>query len=207
MDERQGDPAVSDTLAGKHLGDPAGPRMPEPPFVDGPEPPRALTASPTSDVESTPPLAGAPAERRQTITCPSCKLASDVALNRRSSTDFCPQCDYPLFWTPESILLNTAEAAADSLRRRPGTDGHDTVGSALCPNPDCREPNAVDALTCRACGGPMVIVRERPAPVVVVPEPEPVEVVEEPAGTPLWVWIVVGLITALALGLIIWAAV
>lgn len=192
---------MSETLSGKHVSLPDTSTEAALDVGAGP-----MTAAPSAEAAPVVPLAGAPAERRQLITCPACKKTREVALNRRSSADFCSDdCDYPLFWTPESILLSSEETSTDSGRRRPGTGGLDTFARD-CPYPDCRERNALDAVHCTACGReldprptPVTVVVPRPAPVVVPPEPEP-------AGTPLWVWIAVGLTTVLALALILWAA-
>ncbi|MXG88817.1 hypothetical protein [Nocardioides flavescens] len=131
----------------------------------------------------------------EVVTCPECGTRSQVALNRRRSQDFCPRCDYPLFWTPSTILTDGDAADQASLRRLPGTAGRVTVASRTCPH--CSESNQLTALTCVRCGGLMdppapepVFVAPTPAPVV---EPEP-----EPRRTPWWMWIG-GVLTLLVL--------
>ena len=78
-----------------------------------------------------------------------------------------------------------------------------TVASLICRH--CAEPNEIDATTCRRCWRSLEPEKE-PAPEQ--PQQEVLPVVEaEPAkSTPLWVWIVLALLTATALGLIVWAA-
>lgn len=197
---------MSDTLSGKHLGGP--PTLEAPTALESADPPRSLTAEPSTDsgLGNAVRPAGSPEERRETVTCPGCQKSREVAVNRRVAADFCPEpgCDYPLFWTPTVIQIGPGDAEGDSLRRRPGTDGRLTVASRACPH--CDEANPLDAQFCLRCAESMILVARAPVVVPVVaapPAPEPVPV----PGTPLWVWIVVGLITALAVGLIIWAAV
>ncbi len=168
--------------------------------------PRSLSAVPSAEQTqqiATPPP-GAPEEKREVVVCPSCHKGREVALNRRHAMDFCPEpgCDFPLFWTPSQIDLGTSDTEADSLRRRPGTDGRVTVASRACPH--CDEANPLEAETCLRCGLPMILLAPTPPPepvVVAPPAPAPVE----PRRTPLWVWIVLALTTLVALGLIVWA--
>ncbi len=176
---------MSETLAGKHAW-------------TGDEPDDASATAPGSEsgleladatTQLTAPLAvPAPAAvPPEQVTCPECGTVSVVALTRRESTDFCPQCDYPLFWTPSKVVLDSASTSAESLRRLPGTAGRVTVGSLPCPH--CAEGNLITAEICVRCGG--LMDPPEPEPVVVAappPAPEP-----EPAPrTPLWVWVLGG---------------
>ena len=46
--------------------------------------------------------------------CPECGTVSTVHADRRLATDFCPTCDYPLFWARPSV----AAAGVDGPHRR-----------------------------------------------------------------------------------------
>src|SRR5262245_26909484 len=65
----------------------------EPPIVDEP-------AAAPDDSEAL-------IEPSDSVTCPECGTVGVVALTRRDATDFCRNCDYPLFWTPAQILLGS----------------------------------------------------------------------------------------------------
>ena len=53
-----------------------------------------------------PVAAAQPPAATETITCPECGTIATVTLNRRDSSDFCRNCDYPLFWTPSRVLTD-----------------------------------------------------------------------------------------------------
>ena len=36
------------------------------------------------------------------VTCPECGAVAHVQAGARLASDFCPQCDYPLFWARPS---------------------------------------------------------------------------------------------------------
>jgi hypothetical protein len=133
------------------------------------------------------------ADQHQVVTCPECGTQARVALNRRRSEDFCPRCDFPLFWTPSQIVSGGTTPEESGLRRLPGTAGRVTVASRACPH--CAESNQVSALTCVRCGGLM----DPPEPVVPVaaPAPPPPAPEPEPRRTPWWVWAGLGLTLAL----------
>lgn len=129
-----------------------------------------------------------PPAKTEQITCPECGRVSMVTLTRRESVDFCESCDYPLFWTPNRILLDSSGLYDDSLRRLPGTVGRVSVTSFPCPH--CAEPNQVTAIDCVRCGLPLrpVHFEPRPEPVYLPtyePEPEP------ETGLPWWVYVLV----------------
>ena len=194
---------MSETLTGKHAlsGDGSG---------------DARTAAPADDLgldDATqsmepalqPPLAvptPGPATEQQ-VTCPECGTVAMVALSRRESADFCARCDYPLFWTPTKVVLDSTGGSGESLRRLPGTSGQAVVASVACPH--CAEGNAITALVCVRCGGLMNPPPPAPEPVVVAPpapapEPEP-----EPEHTlPLWVWIVSGATLLMLMALVVY---
>lgn len=115
---------------------------------------------------------------RVPVQCPECGASGLVTPNRRDATDFCAQCDFPLFWTPAAVILDGGDGTADAaLRRLPGTGGRLTVASTPCPT--CAEANPVGAVTCLRCAGPMVLPEPEPEP-----EPEPAPVVVEPLWEP-----------------------
>jgi hypothetical protein len=144
---------------------------------------------------------------REPVTCPECGTTATIALNRRESSDFCRNCDFPLFWTPAAVLrADSMRAADDALRRLPGTVGRATVASIACPH--CAEPNQLSAQVCVRCGRLMQIVDEPPPPEPVyvppppLPEPEP----EPQRAIPWWVWLLLGLGVALLVTLTVLAA-
>lgn len=107
------------------------------------------------------------------IECPGCGRSQELGDTRRTADQFCPQCDYPLFFVPGPAETNgdldvDEPAGLDpSLRRRPGLDGLAGDQGLACPA--CGEPNHDAAQFCSRCGASLH------------PEPEPtgaVEVVE-----------------------------
>jgi hypothetical protein len=133
----------------------------------------------------------------QLVTCPECGTAAFVTLTRRDATDFCRNCDYPLFWAPSEVSRGGGlDSGDESLRRLPGTVGQVSVASLVCPV--CAEPNAVTASVCIRCGSslyPVPLPPPPPVPVAVAPppppapEPEPVR-----RGIPWWVWVIIGVV-------------
>lgn len=163
------------------------------------------TALPSSDDQTQP---GAAAPTADQVVCPECGASAIVTLNRRESVDFCRNCDYPLFWTPATVLRSASDRSTDeTLRRLPGTVGRATVASQPCPH--CAEPNALSAQVCVRCGRPMQIVEQPapppPAPVYVPPPPQP-EYVEPKRGIAWWVWALVALGVVATVVLIVLAA-
>jgi hypothetical protein len=141
--------------------------------------------------------APAPPAAVELITCPECGSSAMVTLNRREAQDFCRNCDYPLFWTPNTVLRDpSANSAADSLRRLPGTVGRATLASLACPH--CSEPNALSAQVCVRCGLSMQVEAPPPPPepVYVPPPPEPVYVPPPKERVEWWVWLLIGLSVA-----------
>jgi hypothetical protein len=135
----------------------------------------------------------------EVVTCPECGTSATVALNRRDARDFCPNCDFPLFWTPTAVVRDMlGEASQDALRRLPGTLGRATVASQRCPH--CAEPNALSAQVCVRCGRSMQIEAPPPPAVpVYVPPPPPEPVYVEPKkGVAWWVWALVALAVVVA---------
>ena len=192
---------MSDTLTGKHVlsgdePDDTGAGEPRPPFPVG----QGVDDQPTQSLA--PPLAvptptSAPEEQ---VTCPECGTVAMVALTRRESGDFCVQCDYPLFWTPSKIQLDSGNTAGESLRRLPGTSGRVMVGSTPCPH--CAEGNLLTAEVCARCGG--LMNPPAPAPVVAAPPPAPAPVPEPKKPIPWWVWALGGSTLLLLIALVVY---
>ena len=187
---------MSETLTGKHAfsgGEPDGSNPLAPPLYSDEQPTQALA----------PPLAvptptSAPDEQ---VTCPECGTVAMVALTRRDSDDFCRQCDYPLFWTPSKIVLESGSTTGDSLRRLPGTSGRVMVASVPCPH--CAEGNLLTAVLCARCGGDMN--PPVPAPVVAAappPPPAPAPAPKQPV--PWWVWALGGTTLLLLIALVVY---
>jgi hypothetical protein len=137
-----------------------------------------------------------------TLTCPGCGSQVEVEQFAKSSKEFCPTCDYPLFWAtpPKEFVPVDGDSAEPTLRRLPGAGGKQQIATASCPT--CMELNPIDAELCLRCSGPMVIIIIEPEP---EPEPEPTveveleaapEMFEEPAydWRPWALLIVLGLI-------------
>ncbi|MCV2395220.1 hypothetical protein OEB99_12955 [Actinotalea sp. M2MS4P-6] len=104
-----------------------------------------------------------------TIVCPECGTPTVVDLSRRDSDDFCPRCDYPLFWArPRDRSEAPPEDTDGYLRRAPGASGNTLTATMPCP--ECGELNDPTADVCVRCGADM-----NPAP---PPEPEPLPVPE-----------------------------
>ncbi len=127
-------------------------------------------------------------EATRQVACPECGQPAMVTLNRRQSADFCVRCDFPLFWTPSDLLLADG-GTGDSLRRLPGAEGRQQLGSATCPT--CAELNLITAEICVRCGGLMrlplaapVAAPAPPPPPLAAPEPEP-----EPEDDRFWIWV------------------
>jgi len=135
------------------------------------------------------------------LTCPECGASGVVDPSRRDAVDFCPSCDFPLFWAREQVVIGEqSDAGDDSLRRLPGALGRQVIASVPCPH--CSEPNLPSATVCVRCGLSMTVVEQPPPPPPPAPAPppapEPVVVEEEPRWT--WIWWVLLVVTLLAAG-------
>jgi len=126
------------------------------------------------------------------IACPECGTPSPVHTDQRLATDFCPTCDYPLFWARPSVPpAGAAGRAEDALRRSPGASGDAVPATLACPA--CAELNVLLASHCVRCGADMDPPPPPPPPAP--PAPEPVVIVTpppppEPCGHPR-TWVVV----------------
>ena len=100
------------------------------------------------------------------IVCPECGHLSSFVAIRRSSDEFCPQCDYPLFWAPTAVPMATPGSTnLATLRRLPGAGGRQRVGSKVCP--ECGELSPLTETHCIRCGADL---DPKPIP---VPSPAP----------------------------------
>ena len=175
-------------------------------WTEAPAPPELAAA--LSSASGAPPPSAMPADTSasaasQVVTCPECGTVAQVTLNRRESRDFCRNCDYPLFWTPNKVFYDRSDGSEESLRRLPGTVGRATVASLACPH--CSEPNALTAQTCVRCGRPMHLVEAPPPPPapVVAPPPPPAPAPPPDKGVSWWVWLVLGIGAAALITLVI----
>jgi hypothetical protein len=137
------------------------------------------------------------------VTCPECGALATVRAGRRTAGDFCPSCDYPLFWARPQAVTGPAVRTDDALRRAPGASGSLVPTSLACP--ECAELNLPSAVVCVRCGAPMTPPPPPPeppppAPVVVVHAPPPPP---EPCGHPP-TWLVVLITAAVTVLLTLW---
>jgi hypothetical protein len=138
------------------------------------------------------------------VTCPECGQLATVNMARRSSDDFCRNCDFPLFWAKGTVIAPEGQETGASLRRLPGTVGRAATASLICPH--CAEPNSPTAEICVRCAlslHPIEIPEPEPEPEPIIvfepdPEPEP-----EPAPGFDWWWVVAGVMALIAVVLII----
>lgn len=187
---------MSETLTGRHA-------------LSGDEPDDGRPVEPDDATRAMepalqPPLAvpvPGPATEQQ-VTCPECGTVAMVALSRRESADFCARCDFPLFWTPTQVVLDSGGGSGESLRRLPGASGQAVVASTACPH--CAEGNAITAVVCVRCGGLMNPPPPEPEPVVVAPPPPPAPEPEPERSLPLWVWLAGGVTLLLLMALVVY---
>ena len=130
------------------------------------------------------------------VTCPECGTHSEIMNGRRDASDFCPSCDFPLFWSRTAIAVRGADDdSGDALRRLPGTSGKGVSYSVPCPT--CGELNLPTAWVCLRCAGSMAPPPPLvPAPVpqpVPVPAPEPVAPLEEEPRFRWWLLVAAAL--------------
>lgn len=138
------------------------------------------------------------------VVCPECGTVSTLPAIRRASDEFCPHCDFPLFWAPSAVPESSASESTDStLRRLPGAGGRLIVGSRVCPT--CGELNLLSAVRCTRCDGemdpaPVVVPEPPPPPAPLPPPPAP------PAKRPWWPWVVLAVVVVAAVVVAVVAA-
>jgi hypothetical protein len=134
-----------------------------------------------------------------TITCPDCGDIAEFDALRREATEFCPSCDFPLFWArPDGPHLVSLDSVDTSRRRLPGTAGRMTIGNRVCPA--CGEQNPFGITNCIRCDS--LLDPPPPEPVIELPPPPPPVVIIEPQRN-WWPWILGGVTAALLLILLI----
>ncbi len=135
----------------------------------------SVTPGAPAPVAPVPARPGSVEPSSEVIVCPECGTPSPVALSRRDSHDFCPNCDYPLFWArPQDRTDDGQQGVDDARRRSPGASGALLLATVPCPA--CSELNLPSAVVCIRCGADMV----PPPPPAPVPVPMPVPVVVAP---------------------------
>lgn len=128
------------------------------------------------------------------IPCPRCGQLVAVSGKRPRADEFCPDCDYPVFWA-RPPWQDPSESSEGRLRL-PGTGGAADEFGVLCPH--CAEPNHLGAEFCIRCGQSMVL----PPPTVFV-EPEPVIEVVEPVIPPAPVRSIVPFLATLVVAVVL----
>lgn len=141
---------------------------------------------------------------RDLVTCPECGTMAEVSPARREAVDFCPSCDFPLFWARSTVVLPSSEATGASLRRLPGTVGKAATASIPCPH--CGEPNSPAAQICVRCSLSMVIVAPPPPPAPVYVPPPPLPPLEPEPEKSQWIWwVIIGVLVLVIIGFTLWA--
>jgi hypothetical protein len=141
------------------------------------------------------------------VACPGCGTVTRLDTIARTADEFCPKCDFPLFWAPAAMAAPGVDGGPldASLRRLPGTAGRTMVATIVCPT--CAEPNPVRNQLCLRCGGVLRPLPE-PEPAPLPPPPPPhVQVLPPPPPPPkrvVWPWVLVVLVLLLAA---VWIAV
>lgn len=140
------------------------------------------------------------------VTCPECGAVARVRAGARLASDFCPQCDYPLFWARPLAAPAPDEDLDDARWRAPGASGTALAATLACPA--CAELNTPVATHCVRCGASMTPPPpERPAP---PPPPAPTVVVRVPELIPCrhpdtwWVVVITAAATAALTLLLVW---
>ena len=136
------------------------------------------------------------------IVCPGCGQVNSLVAIRRSAEEFCPHCDFPLFWAPTAVPMATpGSSSAASLRRLPGAGGRQHLGSKICPA--CGELNPLIQVYCIRCSAdldPKPAPPPVPAPVVVEEPPPPPP---PPPPAPWWPYPVAALIVVIEIVLLL----
>lgn len=137
-----------------------------------------------------------------TINCPECGTTTELPAIRRSADEFCPHCDYPLFWVSSAVEATQRGGNSDAtLRRLPGAGGRHRIGSKECP--DCGELNAAEAEFCIRCGADFNPPPPAPPPEPIVAPPVVAPPPELPA-TRWWIPVVAVAVVAAVLAAMWW---
>lgn len=139
------------------------------------------------------------------VTCPECGTVATVAARRRAATDFCPSCDYPLFWARTRPELEPDAAGTDARYRAPGTAGAASESALTCP--ECGEQNPASGRLCLRCGAdlrpappPAPQAPPPPAPTIIAPAP-----IVRCSHPPMWVVAAISSVLTLAVTLtVLW---
>ena len=139
--------------------------------------------------------------------CPNCGRPYNIQEFHRRAEEFCPnpECDYPLFWAPNSIVVQPPESSeVDAMRRQPGTTGLGTQASHRCP--DCGELNDARAVSCWRCGADLRPALPAPPPkhMALPPPHELPPPLPDPSRWPLVLAGTVLIVILVLLGLNIW---
>ncbi|HEY5663222.1 MAG TPA: hypothetical protein VIS05_04220 [Ilumatobacter sp.] len=137
------------------------------------------------------------------IVCPECSQVTSLVAVRRAAEEFCPQCDFPLFWAPSAVPMATPGSSnAATMRRLPGAAGRRQIGTKVCPA--CGELNPLTETHCVRCSTDLdpkpAPPPPEPVPVIRELEPEPVVVVPK---RPWWIWLLVAALLAVETGIVI----
>lgn len=124
------------------------------------------------------------------VTCPRCAFQTVFQEIRRSADEFCPDCDFPLFWAGPPSAEGVDESG-DAFRRLPGAEGRDAIGDRECPH--CGERNSISRQLCVRCNK-LLITPAAPIPAP-LPWPAPHEPPPPLTDPPKWpVWAVAALL-------------
>lgn len=202
-DQRTSAPGDTDRVTTVHdLADLEAALAATPPAVAplAPRPPRGAPAAedpvlgpPAPDLRAASPMLTPLAEvaegarvGRARYDCPGCgaqwlanATTPDAGSSRATAAAFCPDCDFPLFWSAEGAAAKRRSHEA-ARRRHPGVDGREALARIDCRV--CGEPNLPDpTAACVRCASPLTPPRPQPAP------PEPVTVyVDVPVPPRRW---------------------
>lgn len=138
------------------------------------------------------------------ISCPECGQVTMLVAVQRAAGEFCPHCDYPLFWAPSGVAVTAvgAPASNSTLRRLPGAGGRMRIGTRVCP--ECGELNPMGGTHCIRCTAdldpkpPEPPPPPKPIPVAPPPPPPP------PPPRPWWPWALLALAFIVVTVLVLW---
>lgn len=109
------------------------------------------------------------------VACRNCGAVTDLTSTERDAESFCPQCDYPLFWSGDAGESPAGSGYAGLRLRLPGVVGRSSAAAIDCPA--CSEQNPVSGEFCHRCGAPLRAVAGE-VEEVAVERPPPLERLE-----------------------------